>query len=104
MTLVFAVPVKQAGSKEQGAGVKQVGSLERGVAPRSKLPDPSPPGLLWLDDPRRSSAVEVSREYVNSTQFRMGSNGRLSRYPLGAVACSPLPPGEGQGVRPTPRA
>jgi hypothetical protein len=42
--------------------------------------------LLWLDDPRRSSAVEAGRECLNATQFRQGSSGRLSRYPLGAVA------------------
>ena len=98
-TVVFALPVKVAGTKEQGAGMKQASSLERGVAPRSRLPISSPPNLLWLDDPRRSSAVDCGHEYVNAKPFRMGSNGRLSRYPLGAVACSPLPPGEGQAVR-----
>ena len=43
-------------------------------------------GLRWLDDPRRSTAVEPLREYVGATQFHAGANGRLSRYPLGAVA------------------
>jgi len=43
-------------------------------------------GLAWLVDPRRSEAVGTPREYVNATQFRAGANGRLSRYPLGAVA------------------
>ncbi len=43
-------------------------------------------GLRWLDDPRRSTAVEPLREYVSATQFHAGANGRLSRYPLGAVA------------------
>ena len=33
--------------------------------------------LRWLEDPRRSSSVESGREYVNATQFRQGSNGRL---------------------------
>ena len=42
--------------------------------------------LRWLDDPRRSTAVEPGREYVNATRFPAGSNGRLSRYPLAAVA------------------
>ena len=44
------------------------------------------PGLRWLDDPRRSTAVEAGREYVNATQFHAGVNGRQSRYPLAAVA------------------
>jgi hypothetical protein len=44
------------------------------------------PRLRWLDDPRRSTAVEPGREYVNATQFRVGINGRQSRYPLAAVA------------------
>jgi hypothetical protein len=44
------------------------------------------PRLRWLDDPRRSTAVEPSREYINATQFHAGVNGRQSRYPLAAVA------------------
>jgi hypothetical protein len=43
-------------------------------------------GLSWLADPRRSEAVQAPREYVNASSFRAGANGRLSRYPLGAVA------------------
>ncbi len=42
--------------------------------------------LRWLVDPRRSLAVEPRREYVNASRFRVGANGRLSRYPLAAVA------------------
>jgi len=42
--------------------------------------------LRWLDDPRRSTLVEAGREYMNASAFRVGSNGRLSRYPLAAVA------------------
>ena len=43
-------------------------------------------GLRWLVDPRQSTPVEPGREYVNATTFHAGSNGRLSRYPLAAVA------------------
>ncbi len=43
-------------------------------------------GLRWLDDPRRSMPVEPRREYMNAGRFRVGANGRLSRYPLAAVA------------------
>lgn len=42
----------------------------------------------WLEDPRRSLSVQNGREYVNSSGFSAGSNGRLSRYPFGAVAGS----------------
>jgi len=45
-----------------------------------------PATLRWLHDPRKAIDVEPAREYVNATQFRVGANGRLSRYPLGAVA------------------
>jgi len=39
----------------------------------------------WLHDLRSSEPVQGEREYVNATQFRAGG-GRLSRYPLAAVA------------------
>lgn len=41
--------------------------------------------LTWLIDPRRQTAVEAPREYSHTARFRVG-NGRLSRYPLAAVA------------------
>lgn len=44
-----------------------------------------PDGLQWLHDPREAGEVESPREYLNASQFRAG-NGRLSRYPFGAVA------------------
>ncbi len=43
-------------------------------------------GLRWLEDPRRSTAVDAGREYMSAGRFRVGANGRLSRYPLAAVA------------------
>jgi len=42
-------------------------------------------GLQWFHDPRRSTTVEPRREYINAGRFRVGANGRLSRYPLAAV-------------------
>lgn len=50
-------------------------------------------GLRWLDDPRRSVSVEDRREYLSANRFGAGS-GRLSRYPLAAVARD----GEGMGL------
>jgi len=41
--------------------------------------------LRWLHDPRNERIVEPSREYTNAAGFRV-AGGRLSRYPLGAVA------------------
>lgn len=43
-------------------------------------------GLEWLESPRRRIAVQPGREYSWTSRFRVGANGRLSRYPLGAVA------------------
>ncbi len=40
---------------------------------------------LWLQDPRRSPAVEANQEYVNAGRFSAGVNGRLSRYPFAAL-------------------
>ena len=40
---------------------------------------------LWLEDPRRSTEVEDGREYLNTSSFGAGANGRLSRYPFAAV-------------------
>jgi len=40
---------------------------------------------LWLHGPRRSIRAEDDREYLNTSSFAVGANGRLSRYPFGAV-------------------
>ncbi len=54
-------------------------------------------GLEWLDDPRRATAVEPAREYSFVWHCPLlGSNGRLSRYPLGAVASAAR--GEALGI------
>ena len=42
--------------------------------------------LRWLHDPRTTSNVEPGREYISAGQFRVGANGRLSRWPFAAVA------------------
>ncbi|MFV1967652.1 MAG: hypothetical protein ACC628_19660, partial [Pirellulaceae bacterium] len=46
----------------------------------------TPTGLRWLHDPRNSEIVQAGREYMNASHFRVGANGRLSRYPFAAVA------------------
>ncbi len=43
-------------------------------------------GLNWLQDPRHSKPVAPLQEYVSTSGFRVGANGRLSRWPLAAVA------------------
>ena len=43
-------------------------------------------GWRWLADPRRDEPIKPPREYAAAARFRVGANGRLSRYPLGAVA------------------
>jgi len=42
----------------------------------------------WLRNPRSSAPVVEGREYLETAGFRAGANGRLSRYPFGAVAGS----------------
>jgi len=42
-------------------------------------------GWRWLHHPRTTMVAEPGREYMNASRFRVGANGRLSRYPLGAV-------------------
>jgi hypothetical protein len=49
-------------------------------------PKPGREGLSWLENPRRSIPIEPGREYTLASRFRAGSSGRLSYYPLGAVA------------------
>lgn len=45
------------------------------------------PGLWeWLHDPRTTMTTETPREFVNANRFHAGANGRLSRYPLAALA------------------
>jgi hypothetical protein len=66
ITLVYAVPVP---------------SRTRGGA------DAKP--VQWLQDLRRGEAVEPGREYVRAGHYRCGANGRLSLFPLTAVAGDP---------------
>ncbi|MEN6424189.1 MAG: hypothetical protein ABFE13_02410 [Phycisphaerales bacterium] len=40
----------------------------------------------WLRDPRQSVPVVEGREYLDATRYAAGANGRMSRYPFGAVA------------------
>lgn len=42
-------------------------------------------GWRWFHDPRTGMAAQPGREYMNASRFRVGANGRLSRYPVGAV-------------------
>lgn len=47
----------------------------------------APAGLSWLDHPRLATEVEPGGEYACTSPFaEVGSNGRMSRYPFGAVA------------------
>ena len=46
----------------------------------------SPEGTRWLEDPRRSTPVVAGAEYIHAAKFHAGSTGRLSLYPLAAIA------------------
>ncbi len=70
---------------------------DRAVTLVYAIPLPSA-GIRWLDDPRRALEVESGREYVHAASFRAGANGRLSTYPLGAVALADGKSGRAIGI------
>lgn len=74
VTLVYAVPVQVVAGADGGQ-----------AGPPGK-PKPDIAGVRWLEDPRRSTPATGGHEYMLAGRFRVGANGRLSRYPLGAVA------------------
>jgi len=39
----------------------------------------------WFADPRTTLEIQPGKEYMNACRFNVGANGRLSRYPFGAV-------------------
>ena len=43
-------------------------------------------GLRWLANPRQELPAKPPGEYLADVRFSAGANGRLSRYPFGAVA------------------
>ncbi len=52
-------------------------------------------GLTWFQHPRRSIPLaEAKNEIMYTTLQPVGANGRLSRYPFGAVACA----GKGRAI------
>lgn len=69
ITLVYALPV------ERVLKIPTVVSIR----------PPSYEKSVWSEDPRRAITVMAGREYVSAGRFHAGANGRLSRYPLGAV-------------------
>jgi len=73
---------QQEGATFFDVSVRDTTGKDRAVTLLYAIPVP-PAGVRWLDDPRRSSAVEAGREYVHAASFRAGANGRLSTYPLG---------------------
>lgn len=58
---------------------------DRAVTLVYAVPVPETDGQ-WLRDPRHSVPVVEGREYLDATRYGAGANGRMSRYPFGAVA------------------
>jgi hypothetical protein len=77
--------------------LRDTSGKDRAVTLLYSIPVP-PAGVHWLDDPRREVTVEAGREYVRSSSFRAGANGRLSLYPLGAVTTPSGKAGLGLGI------
>jgi len=76
---------EQPGATFFDATLRDTTGKDRAVTLLYAIPVP-PEGLRWLDDPRRSTAVASGRDYIRATQFGAVGGGRLSLYPLGAVA------------------
>lgn len=66
------------------ATLRDESGKDRAITLLYAIPVPAE-GTRWLEDPRRSQAVEGKREYMKTATFRAGVNGRLSLYPFGAV-------------------
>jgi len=76
---------EQAGATFFDATLRDTTGKDRAVTLVYAIPVP-PEGMRWLEDPRRSTAVVPGRDYIHATQFRAVAGGRLSLYPLAAVA------------------
>ncbi len=68
---------------------------DRAVTLVYSIPIP-PEKCSWLQDARRSVAVQAGQEYMDAGRFSAGANGRLSRYPFAAVAVAQR--GTGLGI------
>ena len=82
---LYVSQTEHGGATFFDVSVRDTTGKDRAVTLLYAIPVP-PAGVRWLDDPRRSSGVEAGREYVHAASFRAGANGRLSTYPLGALA------------------
>ncbi|MCP4453017.1 MAG: hypothetical protein GY809_16260, partial [Planctomycetes bacterium] len=84
---------QHAGARFYDVTLTHTGEEDRALTLVYTLPGPGD-RCQWWEGPRRSVSVEATHEYVNGAGFRAGSNGRLSRYPFGAVTVG----GDGLGV------
>lgn len=76
---------EQKGATSFDVTLRDTTGKDRAVTLLYSIPVP-PEGVRWMEDPRRSAAIAANREYMRATQFRAVGSGRLSLYPLGAVA------------------
>jgi hypothetical protein len=75
---------EQGGATFVEAELRDTSGRDRAVTLVYAVPVPAD-ASRWLHDLRSGEPVQAGREYVNATSFRAGA-GRLSRYPLAAVA------------------
>ena len=75
---------EQGGATFYDVTLSDTSGKDRAVTVIYTLPV-APQGLAWLENPRRSVPVAARREYVHCSRFQAGT-GRVSYYPLGAVA------------------
>jgi hypothetical protein len=88
---------QQAGAKFFDVVLHDESGKDRAVTLVYTIPV-APAGLTWLEDPRTSRTVEAGREYVLATAFQAVGSGRLSSYPLAALARPGNQPGLALGI------
>ncbi len=76
---------QERGAVFYGGRLKNLNEHDRAVTLYYVLPIEGD-GWRWLADPRREIPVQAPQEYLQTSRYGTGANGRLSRYPLAAVA------------------
>ena len=82
VTLIYTVPIRM----EQAASSRRPLASDSSFAKGEERTRINSAAWVWLEDPRRSTLVEPGREYSSTSNMGAGANGRMSRYPFGAVA------------------
>ncbi|MGL6195435.1 MAG: hypothetical protein ACRC2T_11500, partial [Thermoguttaceae bacterium] len=88
MPLKFSIQTKKISPEITEVTLKSLSNLTGPVTflYAISIPEEQQTGLKFCTDLRKSETVTPPREYTNSRSYRIGSSGRLSRYPIAAVS------------------